>query len=157
VAGVTIEYDTNRLFRPKTQSPIFWKNLETSIGLVKLFPGMPFEGYKALFDVSLFKALVIETFGSGNASSDPLFQSLITSYIQSGGLIVNVSQCSSGSVRQGKYETSSFFQKVGVVSGFDMTTEAALTKSMFVLSQKQPLETSKQLMQKSFCGEITVS
>ena len=157
VAGVTIEYDSNRLFRSPTTSPTFWKKMETSVGLIKLFPGMPFEGYKSLFDVSLFKALVIETFGSGNASSDPLFQSLITSYMQSGGLIINVSQCSSGSVRQGKYETSSFFQKAGVISGFDMTTEAALTKSMFVLSQNQSLDNSKKLMQNSFCGEITVS
>ena len=67
-------------------------------------------------------------------------------------MIVNVSQCSSGAVEQGKYETSSFFQKVGVVSGADMTTEAAITKLMYVLTLNHEHSIKKQIMEINLCG-----
>jgi L-asparaginase len=130
VAGVHIDYDFDKLYRSTDKTITFWKTIDNQVGLLKLYPGLPVEAYQSLFDLTKFKALVLETFGSGNASSSPVFQSYIRTYIEAGGIVLNISQCSSGAVEQGKYETSSFFQKVGVISGADMTTEAALTKLM---------------------------
>jgi L-asparaginase len=100
------------------------------------------------------KGIIIETFGAGNAPSDADFRELITNYIAEGGIVVNITQCSSGSVEQGKYETSSFFSKVGVVSGSDMTTEAALAKLMYLLGSETSNEIIKQKLMKSIVGEL---
>ena len=83
---------------------------------------------KTVFD-SNCKGIILETFGSGNASTDVEFLSAIESAINNGKIILNISQCLAGAVSQGLYETSSQLEKLGVVSGKDMTTEAALTKN----------------------------
>ena len=68
---------------------------------------------------------------------------------------MNITQCSSGSVQQGKYETSSFFSKIGVISGKDLTTEAALTKLMFLLANEVDKKKLVEELEKSICGELT--
>ena len=155
VAGVTIEYKLNQESIKKRHVLQVYKNLETRIGLLKIYPGIPFKNYEFLFNVNQFKGIVLETFGAGNAPNNQDMIDLITNYIDAGGIILNVTQCSSGSVRQGQYQTSSFFEKIGVLSGKDMTSEAALAKMMFVLGNYSTKEERINKLTINVVGELT--
>ena len=78
----------------------------------------------------------------------------MTRYIEEGGLIINITQCSSGGVKQGAYQTSSFFNKIGVISGSDMTAEAALTKLMFALGNESDTKKVSTMIAVPICGEM---
>ena len=156
VAGVTIEYKLEQNLIKKRHVLQVYKNLETRIGLLKIYPGIPFKNYEFLFNANQFKGIVLETFGAGNAPNNQDMIDLITNYIDAGGIILNVTQCSSGSVRQGQYQTSSFFEKIGVLSGKDMTTEAALAKLMYVLGRNEKHSDSIALLQQNIVGEMSL-
>ena len=154
VAGVSIEYRYDKLFRTNLNELNYYPKLNSRIGLMKLFPGIPFDAYENVFDTSHTEAVIIETFGSGNAPSDLKFRRLIENYLNKGGIVLNITQCSSGSVHQGKYETSTYFNNVGVISGGNMTTEAALAKLMHVLAYYENNSERMQKLTTSICGEI---
>ena len=154
-AGVTIEYNYTKLFRTQLTELKFSGTLSNQVGLLKIFPGFSAQIYASLFDIKLTKAIVLETFGSGNAPANFEFRNFILSYIQEGGIVLNTTQCSSGSVNQGKYETSSFFSEAGVISGNDITTEAAITKLMYLLGKETATENISELLQMNLCGEMT--
>jgi L-asparaginase len=156
VAGVTIEYQLEHQKIEKNEVLQVYKNLETRIGLLKIYPSIPFKQYEFLFNVNQFKGIVLETFGAGNAPNNQDMIDLITDYISEGGVILNVTQCSSGSVRQGQYQTSSFFEKIGVLSGKDMTTEAALAKLMHVLGRSENHSERIEMLQKNIIGEMSL-
>lgn len=155
IAGVNIEYKWGSLLRTKSDKPTFSLKASSNIALIKLFPGFDIAIYKELFNINRTKGIVIESFGSGNAPSNLDFQKHLSSFIKSGGIVLNITQCSSGEVKQGAYKTSSFFNKAGVVSGRDMTTEAAITKLMFLLGNYDDLDRVKELLSISIAGEIT--
>jgi L-asparaginase len=155
VAGVTIEYKLDQESIKERHVLQVYKNLETRIGLLKIYPNIPFKQYEFLFNVHQFKGIVLETFGAGNAPNNQEMIDLITNYIAAGGIVLNVTQCSSGSVRQGQYQTSSFFEKIGVLSGKDMTTEAALAKMMFVLGNYSTIEERIKKLTKNVVGELS--
>ena len=154
-AGIEINYNTEKAFQSKSKELKLFTNLNNHVALLKIFPGFSANVYKNLFDINEVKGIIIETFGAGNAPSNDEFRQLITSYIQKGGIILNITQCNSGSVQQGKYETSSFFDKIGVISGKDMTTEAALAKMMYLLGSQDSKEEILRKLAISLTGELT--
>ncbi len=151
-AGVQIEWQKDRLFRTDLAEFTVFTSLKNNVALIRLFPGMNFEFYRAIFSDQHVQAIVLETYGSGNAPSDVLFQELVTSFIERGGIVLNITQCGSGAVQQGAYQTSSFFERIGVISGRNLTSEAALTKIMYLLGKGHA--DIREKLQESLVGEM---
>lgn len=156
IAGVTINYNFSDVFRTKEKELKCSYNFSDKIGLIKLFPGMNMLSLESVFSLKHTQAIVLETYGSGNAPSDPVLQEYISNYIQKGGIILNVTQCNSGAVIQGKYQTSSFFERIGVISGRDMTTEAAITKLMYLLGGDYQYSEILLKLNENIVGEATI-
>lgn len=154
--GVHLVYnDAAQLKRPKKKLKVH-KQFDTNIALIKLFPGIHLEAISAMLMTPGLRAVVLETFGSGNASTQPDFILLLKNAIDRGIVILNVSQCSGGAVEQGKYETSIHLKEIGVQSGYDMTTESALTKLMFLLGRHKENAAVRKELGRDLRGEVSI-
>jgi L-asparaginase len=130
------------------------KDLDNNVVIIKMFPGISEAVLSAIFDIPGLKGIVLETYGSGNAPTEDWFMALLVKAINNGLHIVNVTQCSGGSVNMGQYETSTGLKAIGVISGKDITTEAAITKLMYLLCRNSAEKDFKTIFETSLRGEI---
>jgi len=156
-AGVNITYHEERILKPdwsKPMTPHF--RLDNNVIIFSLFPGIREDLIRHIIHTPNLKAIVMRTFGSGNAPQRPWLLNALKEGTKHGKVIVNISQCMQGMVEMGRYDTGFQLKEAGVVSGYDSTVESAVTKLMFLQSHYNDPEKVREMMNRSIRGEITV-
>lgn len=154
-AGVHIKFNRRYTQNVNDEKLIVHKDFNPNIGVLKLFPGITESTVKSILTAPKTEAIILETFGSGNAPTSKWFLKAIKDATEKGIIILNVSQCQGGSVDLGRYETSKALKDMGVLSAYDMTFEAALTKLMFVLEYSKDTERRIHLITNNLQGELS--
>lgn len=155
-AGVKIEYNKPYMLHHREGAILkVHEKLDENVIILKLFPGISEKVVRNILEINGLRGVVLETFGSGNAPTIAWFLDLMKEFVEKGIVIFNVSQCNGGRVMQGHYQTSHSLQEMGVVSGADLTTEAAITKLMFALGQSSDIQEIKKILRHSIAGEMS--
>ncbi|MCC6600925.1 MAG: asparaginase [Crocinitomicaceae bacterium] len=155
--GIHIIYQHHLLLQPSEEPFRVLKKMDDRVGILKIFPGISRSVVETLLNAGDLKGIILESFGSGNASTKQWFIDALSKAISGGKIIVNVTQCNRGFVEQGRYKTSALLAQIGVIGGADMTTEGALTKLMFLLAYESDLVQLHRRMMTPLRGELTVS
>lgn len=154
--GVNIKFNHFAIRPSINQQLKVRKKMEDKVAVLKFFPGITREFCEAVANMKGIKALILETFGAGNAPMENWLDELLAQLIHNDVLIVNITQCKTGSVNQYLYETGIHLEKMGVIGGKDMTFEAAVTKIMYLLACKElKNEQIIELMRTNLRGEVT--
>lgn len=154
-AGVHIDVNTKNLWRSPFDLFTAKPKFDPNIGVLTLFPGIQKQQVEAVLNVEGQKAVILQTFGSGNATRQPWFIKSLENAIGRGLIILNISQCDKGSVEQGKYQTSAALKRIGVIGGGDLTLEAGITKLMFLLAHELDMDQLKTELTSNLRGELT--
>ncbi len=136
-AGIIIDYNYAAIKTYEEGKKLkYYNKLDNRVMILKLFPGITSKILDSCFDIEDMRGVILETYGSGNSPSESWFINSLEKAVKKGIIILNVSQCNGGRVIQGRYQTSKDLKKIGVLSGGDITTEAAVTKMMFLLANE---------------------
>ena len=156
-AGIQIRYNTDVI-----RKPIYWDaqlrvqtHLDTRVAILKVHPGMTPQVMRSVVSDPLTRACIIETYGSGNALSKEWFLDIVREAAAAGKILLNVTQCKSGTVNMNLYATGATLKHAGVLSGSDITTEAALGKLFSLMGRSDNDGWVKTMLEKNLCGEIT--
>lgn len=156
-AGIDIRYNDNFIHKPsRDEELLVYKSIDSHVVVLRLFPGILPEVVEAILGIRGLRGVVLETFGSGNAPNEPWFINLLRDALERGIIIVNVTQCTTGYVDMCLYETGIMLNRLGIISGMDMTTEAAVTKLMVLLAQGFDDKKLRELLAKPIRGEMSL-
>jgi L-asparaginase len=156
--GIHIKYNFQAIHYPDKEEQLkIHTRLNKNIAILKIFPGMRENYVDAIINIGNLHGLILETFGNGNAPNYDWFVSRIEKVIQKGVIVLNVTQCNSGHVEMGKYSTSKDLKRAGVLSGFDITVEAAIAKLMYLLGEEYSYSEIVAHMNLSLRGEISIA
>ncbi len=156
-SGVHLKFNQSLIHRKsnKEQSLVIRKKLVDDVVILKLFPGITNMVIESILNTSNLKGVVLETYGAGNTPNSERFIAVLKRAIQKGIKIVNVTQCKSGGVLMGRYDTSIMLKEIGVIDGKDITLESAVAKLMYLLNESLSIEDFKNIFEKSLRGEMT--
>ncbi len=155
-AGIHLKYNLEALLNNTGQTLQYHHALDNRVGVLKLFPGITKESIQAVLNSDV-RSIVMETFGSGNTTTAEWFLALLKEAIVQGKNIVNISQCKVGSVELGRYETSQGLKAIGVLNGYDMTFEAAVTKLMYLQGEFEDQKNVAHWVERDIRGELTIN
>jgi L-asparaginase len=153
-AGVHINYNLPHIASAPKANLKVHTQFDKNVAILKMFPGISSNVVDAILNIDGLKAVVLETYGSGNVTTEKWLSDALARAIKKGLVVLNITQCAAGRVEQGRYQTSAQLEKIGVIGGADMTSEAAVIKLMFLLGQKS--KTLKKDLQRSLRGELSV-
>ena len=156
-SGVHLKFNQSLIYRKsnKEQSLVIRKKLVDDVVILKLFPGITNMVIESILNTSNLKGVVLETYGAGNTPNSERFIAVLKRAIQKGIKIVNVTQCKSGGVLMGRYDTSIMLKEIGVIDGKDITLESAVAKLMYLLNEHLSTTDFKNIFEKSLRGEMT--
>lgn len=155
-AGIRIDYNAPFIKAYQPERPlVLHPDMDENVTILKLFPGINQQVVESVLNIPNLKGVVLETYGSGNAPTEKWFLDCLRDAVERNIVLFNVSQCTGGRVTQGRYQSSKILQDIGMISGSDITTEAAITKLMHLLARENNPESVKWQLGRNICGEMS--